>query len=134
MVAVLHATRFAQTGVPDDATMPSFEPFGQRAPQMGGCHIQRVPVSSGLSQVWSGFGICDAVEVLPRISNGKSCFDFFFLYGPGGPGLKTLFFSANGDLTGPCPFLLVPSRRSGRKKKRPPRSAFASKSSPLRGA
>ena len=67
MVAVLHATRFAQTGVPDDATMPSFEPFGQRAPQMGGCHIQRVPVSSGLSQVWSGFGICDAVEASPRI-------------------------------------------------------------------
>ena len=49
MVAVLHATRFAQTGVPDNATMPSFEPFGQRAPQMGGCHIQRVPVSSDLS-------------------------------------------------------------------------------------
>ena len=62
MVAVLHATRFAQTGVPDDATMPSFEPFGQRAPQMGGCYIQRVPDYAGLSWEWSGCGIFDAGE------------------------------------------------------------------------
>ena len=62
MVAVLHATRFAQTGVPDDATMPSFEPFGRRAPQMGGCHVHRVPDIADLSFGWSGFGIFDAVE------------------------------------------------------------------------
>ena len=49
MVAVLHATRFAQTGVPDDATMASFEPCGQRTSQTGGCHIHRVPDFSDLS-------------------------------------------------------------------------------------
>ena len=51
MVTVLHATCFAQTGVPDDATMASFEPFGQRIPQMGGCHIHRIPDLSVLSFV-----------------------------------------------------------------------------------
>ena len=60
-VAVLHATRFAQTGVPDDATMASFEPFGRRTPQMGGGHIHRVPDFSDLSLVWRRFGIFDAV-------------------------------------------------------------------------
>ena len=69
MVAVLHATRFAQTGVPDDATMPSFELFGRRAPQMGGCHTHRVPEFSGLSLVLSGFGIFDAVEAFASESD-----------------------------------------------------------------
>ena len=95
-VAVLCATRFAQTGAPDDATGTSVVPFGRRVPQTGGCHVHRVPDIADLSLGWSGFGIFDAVEVSPR--NMGKVFSIFFvcLYGPGGPKPKTLLFPRMG--------------------------------------
>ena len=124
MVAVLHATRFAQTGVPDDATMASFAPFGRRIPQMGGCHIHRVPVSSDLSLGWRECGICDAVLRLSPRNIGKSCFDFLCLYGPGGPGLKTFLSPRMGICHARWPFLPGPARRNSGKKGRPPRCSI----------
>ena len=92
MVTVLHATRFAQTGVPDNATMPSFEPFGQRIPQMGGCHIHRMPCLLRLV-----FGIervrhlrCH-FESPPHNGMEKVSFAFFFCMGLTARKLKPYF-------------------------------------------
>ena len=67
MVTVLHATRFAQTGVPDDATMASFEPFGQRTPQNG--RVSYTPNACILRLV-SGFGGGSASSMPLRLRLG----------------------------------------------------------------
>ena len=80
------------------------------------CHTQRVPDVAGLSLEWSGFGIYDAVEALPR-NVGKVSLIFSVYMGLAARNIKILAFPRMGICQARSSFLSLAERKKRSKER-----------------